>query len=160
MSNAAEDWDWASIRVRCQAEAMRILRWPNDAEEAAQEALTRAWRSRHSCRTPDAPVPWCAQIARNEALRLIARRPQRAREETIEGLDLEDPTAASEGRRVLLRIDVDRALKALTPHERLLIALRYRHDWSHAEIASELDIPEATARVRLHRAHQRLAALL
>jgi RNA polymerase sigma-70 factor (ECF subfamily) len=160
MSDAAEDWDWASIGARCKAEAMRILRRPHDAEEAAQEALARAWRSRHSCRTPDAPLPWCTQIARHEALRLVARRPNRANEETIEQLEVEDPVASGDGHRILSRIDVHRALEALTPHERLLIMLRYERDWSHAEIAAQLDIPEATARVRLHRAHKRLGQLL
>ena len=59
-----------------------------------------------------------------------------------------------------MRIDVNRALRSLTTHERRLIALRYVHDYSHAEIAAKLDIPEVTARVRLHRVHKRLASML
>jgi DNA-directed RNA polymerase specialized sigma24 family protein len=34
------------------------------------------------------------------------------------------------------------------------------HRWSHAQIAARLDIPEATARVRLRRAQKRLRSLL
>ena len=75
-------------------------------------------------------------------------------------IELEDQRARREGDRAIDRIDIDRALKALTPHERLLIALRYEHDCSHPEIAEKLEIPEATARVRLHRAHKRLKTLL
>jgi DNA-directed RNA polymerase specialized sigma24 family protein len=41
-----------------------------------------------------------------------------------------------------------------------MIALRYGYDCSNAEIAETLDIPEATARVRLHRLHKRLRAVL
>jgi RNA polymerase sigma-70 factor, ECF subfamily len=59
-----------------------------------------------------------------------------------------------------VRLDVGRALEALTPHERLLITLRYDQDLSHSEIAMKLEIPEATARVRLHRARKRLKRLL
>lgn len=44
--------------------------------------------------------------------------------------------------------------------ERRLIALRYSLDYSHTQIAAELEIPDVTARVRLHRARKRLAALL
>jgi RNA polymerase sigma-70 factor (ECF subfamily) len=156
-----EQWDWASIRARCSAEALRILRQPHDAEEATQEAIVRAWRSRKTCRTPDAPLPWCAQIARNEALRLMARRRSLPGLVPLDDLpQLADIRAGQERGRAHARVDVNRALKTLTPHERLLTALRYGRGWSHSEIAAELDIPEATARVRLHRAHQRLRGLL
>src|SRR3954471_1404130 len=67
-----QDWDWADLRRRSRVEALRVLGDPYTADEAAQEALTRAWRQRHRCRTPGTPEPWVAQIARNEALRLRA----------------------------------------------------------------------------------------
>lgn len=158
----AENWDWSLIRKRCNAEALRILRRPHDAEEAVQEALIRAWRSRHACRTPETPLPWCLQITRNEAIRLIGRRRRAgANLVPLEDGDLaEDPRASRDQPRALLRIDVSRTLKDLTPHERLMIGLRYGYDYSNAEIAETLDIPEATARVRLHRLHKRLHAVL
>jgi RNA polymerase sigma-70 factor, ECF subfamily len=161
MATAVEHWDWSLIRIRCRAEALRILRRPHDAEDAVQEALTRAWRSRHACRNPEAPIPWCLQITRHEAIRIIGRHPPRGSDEPLEGGDhLEDTGAQQERLRVLLRVDVRRALENLPPHERQLIALRYLHDYSHSEIAQMLKIPEATARVRLHRLHKRLEALL
>lgn len=159
MAQTVAHWDWPLISTRCRAEAMRILRRPHDADEAVQEALTRAWRSRDACRCPEAPLPWCLQITRNEAVRLIGRR-RAVATDGLEGAALEDHNAGQEGQRSLVRIDVHRALEHLTPHERLLIALRYVHDCSHSEIAARLEIPEATARVRLHRVHKRLAALL
>ena len=160
MAQTVAHWDWSLIRRRCRAEALRILRRPQDADEAVQEALTRAWRSRHACRCPDAPLPWCLQITRNEAVRLIGRRRQVATETLPEEGDLEDRWARPEDQRSHVRIDVDRALKTLAPHERLLITLRYVDDCSHSEIAAQLEIPVATARVRLHRVHKRLEALL
>lgn len=158
----AENWDWSLIRKRCNAEALRILRRPHDAEEAVQEALARAWRSRHACRTPETPLPWCLQITRNEAIRLIGRQ-RRAAANVVpleEGDLAEDARAARDHPRALLRIDISRTLKDLTPHERLMIALRYGFDCSNAEIAETLEIPEATARVRLHRLHKRLRSVL
>lgn len=157
----SSEWDWCVIQRRCAAEALRMLRRPHDAEEAVQEALTRAWRRRHTCHTPEAPLPWCLQITRNEALRLMSRRRGSPSLETLEGReDLPAPAAGRETPQALVRVDVHRALKMLTPHERGLIALRYAHDCSHSEIAQTLDIPEATARVRLHRVHNRLRELL
>ena len=159
---AAENWDWSFIRKRCSAEALRILRRPHDAEEAVQEALTRAWRSRHACRTPESPLPWCLQITRNESIRLMGRRSRPGA--NVVPLDdgelIEDTRASRDAPRAVLRIDINRTLKDLTPHERLMIALRYDYDCTNAEIAETLDIPEATARVRLHRLHKRLRSVL
>ncbi len=161
MATTVEHWDWSLIRTRCRAEALRILRRPHDAEDAVQEALTRAWRSRHACRNPEAPIPWCLQITRNEAIRLIGRGRVGAAAKPLEDGDhVEDAQAGQERGRVRLRIDVHRALENLPPPERHLIALRYLHDCSHSEIAQMLEIPEATARVRLHRVHKRLETLL
>jgi DNA-directed RNA polymerase specialized sigma24 family protein len=95
------------------------------AEDVVQEALARAWRSRGSCRTPDTPLPWCLQITRNEALRLIGRQRSTGAVELLEPeIDLEDHAASGEGDQAVDRIDATRALRGLTPHERLLIALR------------------------------------
>jgi RNA polymerase sigma-70 factor (ECF subfamily) len=160
MDRRNEHWDWPLIRRRCAAEAFRILRRQQDAEEAVQEALTRAWRSKESCRTPEAPLPWCLQITRNEAFRAISKRQMQPDQAPIDEAGLEDARALEHEPQSLTRIDVNRALSALTPHERLLIELRYSHDYSHAEIAERLEIPEVTARVRLHRAHKRLASML
>jgi RNA polymerase sigma-70 factor, ECF subfamily len=161
MAATVEHWDWSLIRARCRVEALRILRRPHDAEDAVQEALARAWRSRHACRNPEAPLPWCLQITRNEAIRLIGRSRPRASDEPLdEDERVEDSVAKPEWPQILLRVDVRRALENLPPHERQLIALRYLHDFSHSEIAEMLEIPEATARVRLHRVHKRLQTLL
>lgn len=160
MPETVAHWDWSLISKRCRAEALRILRRPHDADEALQEAMTRAWRGRDACRCPEAPLPWCLQITRNEAVRLIRRRRAASVESLPEDAVWEDQRAGQEGQQSLVRIDVHRALEHLTPHERHLIALRYVHDYSHSEIAARLEIPEATARVRLHRVHKRLAALL
>jgi RNA polymerase sigma-70 factor (ECF subfamily) len=161
MATTVEYWDWPMIHRRCRTEALRILRRPHDAEDAVQEALARAWRGRHACHNPEAPLGWCLQITRNEAFRLIRRGGPRSRLEPLdEGEQVEDAVAGQEPIRVDLRVDVRRALENLPPHERRLIALRYLHDCSHSEIAEMLEIPEATARVRLHRVHKRLQSLL
>ncbi len=115
----------------------------------------RAWSRRGSCRSPHAPLPWCLQITRHEAFRRIARRP--VAEELRE---YPDQPAADEPDRVIDRIDVGRALAGLRPEDRLLIALRYSQDYSQPEIARALDIPEGTAKVRLHRARERLGTLM
>jgi RNA polymerase sigma-70 factor (ECF subfamily) len=157
----SDQWDWSQIRLHCRVEAVRILRRHHDAEEVVQEALARAWRGRRSCRNPEEPLAWCLQITRNEAFRLISRQQQRATVEPLDaGSELADEQALHEPDRTVIRLDVARALKRLSDSERLLILLRYEQGWSHPQIATRLDIPEATARVRLHRAQKRLRSLL
>jgi RNA polymerase sigma-70 factor, ECF subfamily len=161
MASGRESWDWSMIRQRCRAEALKIVRRPHDADEVVQEALTRAWRGAASCRTPEAPLPWCLQITRNEALRLIARRQRLPTSELPESdRELPDRRTGDESERALERVVVGRALAELRPEERLLISLRYEGGCSHPEIAAALAIPEATARVRLHRLHKRLQTIL
>lgn len=158
---SSDQWDWSQIRLRCRLEAVRILRRHHDADEVVQEALARAWRGRTSCRNPEEPLAWCLQITRNEAFRLISRQQQRANTEPLEaGSELADEQALYEPDRTVIRLDVARALGRLSEGERLLIGLRYEQGFSHPQIAARLDIPEATARVRLHRAQKRLRSLL
>jgi RNA polymerase sigma factor (sigma-70 family) len=123
--------------------------------------MARAWRSRGSCRSPEAPLAWCLQITRNEAFRLISRQNGRGLCEPLDDTgELPDEDAVAEPDRALVRVDVGRALEELSAHERILIALRYEEGCSHPQIAHRLQVPEATVRVRLHRAQKRLRTLL
>ena len=135
-----------------------MLRDPEAADEAAQEAMTRAWRQRRSSNNPSAPGPWVAQIARNEALRLWQREQRRqahsgdVEEEPAAGEPLED--------QMIRRVSVHQALQTLTDEERRLVSLRYESDLAHPAIAEYLGLPEGTVKVRLHRIRKRLATLM
>ena len=137
---------------------MRVLRDPEAADDAAQEAMTRAWRQRGNCQNPAAPGAWIAQIARNEALRLWQREQRRearsteVEEEPASGETLED--------QMIRRVSVHQALQSLTDEERQLVRLRYESDLAHPAIAKELGLPEGTVKVRLHRIRKRLATLI
>jgi RNA polymerase sigma-70 factor (ECF subfamily) len=157
--NRRPDWDWAGLRRRSRAEAMRVLGDPHTADEAAQEAMTRAWRQRDRCRDPHQPEPWVARIARNEALRLRAGEKKqvdmasRAAEERI--------SADFPAEDVLIsRLSVQQALSALTLEERRLIDLRYKDDLAQPVIANILGLPEGTVKVRLHRLRNRLRKVI
>ena len=114
--------------------------------------MLRAWRHRSTLREAERRNQWLATIVRNEAFRQHARvRP--------------DPTAAIEAQegvedqRVVATVelaDLHAALKRLNERDRELLEMRYSQDLSQAEIARKLGIPEGTAKVRLHRARDRL----
>jgi RNA polymerase sigma-70 factor (ECF subfamily) len=133
------------------------LRNSEDVEDAAQEALLRAWRQRTACRTSVAPATWMRQIARNEALRLVARRPA---EQSHEDLGEEADPCGAGADRSLLQMAVRTALREFEQEDRLLIYLRYTEDLPQLHIAGLLGIPEGTVKVRLHRIRQRLRPAL
>jgi RNA polymerase sigma-70 factor, ECF subfamily len=138
---------------------MRVLRDPEAADEAAQEAMTRAWRQRGSCQSPGAPGPWVAQIARNEALRLWQREQTNlARRGDFEEYEASGAEALED--QLIRRVAVMQALATLTADERQLVNLRYESDLAHPAIAKVLGVPEGTVKVRLHRIRNRLRTLI
>lgn len=154
MSEGAGEWDWPLLRVRCQREARRLLRDHDDAEDAVQEALARAWRKRHTCRTPEKPLPWVLQITRNEAFRLMHRR--RDAPDADFGDTQGDPAVTPSGDDFVAGVDVRRAVSRLAREDRVLLHLRYGVDLKQNSIADLLDTPEGTIKVRLYRARERL----
>jgi RNA polymerase sigma-70 factor, ECF subfamily len=145
-------WDWAEMRRFCFSQALGVVRCPVAADEAAQEAIVRAWRYRASCRQPDHPYGWLGRIAHNEALRLMARRPN----EVL----VDEPLAAvseSEGSdRIENALLIEGVLALLSPADQELARLRYYEDLTCASVADRLGISEATVKVRLHRLRLRL----
>jgi len=147
-----DGWEWGKAQRVCLRLAYRYARNPSEAEDIAQDALLRAWHRRSTLRDPERRNQWLATIVRNEAFRQHARiRP--------------DPTASIEGRegvedaRVVAtveRADLRAALNKLDDRDRKLLQMRYQDDMTQAEIANRLGIPEGTAKVRLHRARDRL----
>jgi RNA polymerase sigma-70 factor (ECF subfamily) len=149
-------WDWEKARRTCLLQARSILKSPAAAEDAAQEALIRAWRSAPTPAALDRPSAWIARIARNEALRVLAREGRR-REVPAGG----EPVSAASGvvaeaENTLRRAALVRAVSGLSARERQLFALRYLRDLTQAEIAELLGIPEGTVKVGLHRLRKRL----
>src|SRR3954451_21234298 len=154
-------WDWARMWVVATREAHRVTRDHDLADDAAQEALVRAWRMRAQCRSPSAPDGWVAQIARNEALRASRRAGRRRRHEVR--LDVDDRDAdlrSAEAIPPAEQLDVRDALQARPADDRRLMQLRYSLELTQPEVARLLGVPEGTAKVRLHRARARLRALL
>jgi RNA polymerase sigma-70 factor, ECF subfamily len=150
------EWDWRLVRARCLREARRVLRDREDAEEAVQEAMARAWGRRRTCASPEAPLAWLLQITHREALRILERRTRRAAREVMTPVAPERRVADDPFEALLARLDTRRALAGLRADERALLHLRYRHDLTQAEVARRLDLPEGTVKVRLHRIRQRL----
>jgi RNA polymerase sigma-70 factor, ECF subfamily len=146
-------WDWGELRNFCFDQAFRVVGCTETADDAAQEAIVRAWRHRASCRRPEHPHGWLRRIARNEAIRAARRRPHEVlvdEPRSAQSGGAADPDAL-EDRLLLLRI-----LGTLSEADQELAWLRYYEDLTCVRLAERLGLNEATVKVRLHRLRQRL----
>ena len=140
---------------------LRILRDPDDAAEATQDAYLKAWRGLRSFRGDALFTTWLYRVATNAAISKGRKRKRRWEHET--GSSEEDlmhvPTAASTedvaGARLELR-SVEKALMLLPEHYRSAVVLRDVYALSIQEIATRLGISETAAKVRVHRGRKRL----
>jgi RNA polymerase sigma-70 factor, ECF subfamily len=123
----------------------------HEAQDIAQEAVVRAWRHRATVREVADPAGWLAAITRNEAYRVLSRRPATLPLDD----DLPRPAPDRHGPAVT-GLDVRRALRELEPLDRTIALLRYREDLTQPRIAQLLNMPEGTVKVRLHRLRLRL----
>jgi RNA polymerase sigma-70 factor (ECF subfamily) len=149
--------DWEAAADRCLREARRIAP-RDDAADIAQEALIRAWRSLRDGTVPEHPVAWLRTIVRREAIRHRERKA--AAVSLDEHGEIDDRGAAWRLDLLPLQVDVRRAVRDLTPHDRKLLLLRYVDDLTQPAVALALGIPEGTAKVQLHRARGRLQRVL
>jgi RNA polymerase sigma-70 factor, ECF subfamily len=150
---SSTSWDWAELRSFCFGQALRVVGCPHTADEAAQEAIVRAWRHRESCRQPEQPHGWLRRIAHNEAVRVAGRRPN----EVL----VDEPLAAPNGRaddadHVENRLLFSAILGTLSHEDQELARLRYYEDLTCATLAEHFGLSEATVKVRLHRLRRRI----
>ncbi len=118
------------------------------ANEAVDEAFTRAYARWSRVSQLDDPTAWLYRVASNWAtswLRKRRMRPVRPTEEleTARYDVVEDPAVLA-------------AIEALPSAQRAVIVLRFYLDWDIARIATALDVPPGTVKSRLHRALTRL----
>jgi RNA polymerase sigma-70 factor (ECF subfamily) len=125
-----------------------------EAQDAAQEALDRAWRRRHTCAEQDRPGPWVRAIARREALRIAGRRA----EEPLEAAP--EPPAPADEDLELARIAVRAVVAGLPRADRELLHATYWEDLAGAAVSLRSGHPAATVRVRLHRLRRALESPL
>jgi RNA polymerase sigma-70 factor (ECF subfamily) len=132
------------------------------AEDLVQETYLRAYAAFAGHRGPSTKawlVTICLNLARSEGRRR-ARRPQ----ETAGAAGYEPPaTGAGVPEEAFARLDrqtVERAVALLPEDQRVAVVLMDLAGHSASEVATMLGCPRNTVLSRVHRGHQRLAALL
>ena len=130
------------------ARALRMtLRDPQLADEATDEAMTRAFERWDSVSRLDNPGGWVYRVGLNWA-RSVLRRTLRKRRQPHELGYTEGPSAQDYALRT--------AIENLPANRRAVVVCRYYLQWSEAETASALQLRPGTVKSRLHRALQEL----
>ena len=134
-----------------------MLRSHEDAEDAVQEALLRAWKGRSGYTGQGSPRSWLFRIATNTALDKIRRRRRPAISIDGPGFvdSLVDDRPLTESRyeqRETVGLALDAAQRWLPAKQRAVLVLRDVLGFSAAETADRLDTTVASVNSALQRA--------
>jgi len=141
-------------RALMYAVCLRITGDPEDALEALQDTLLRAWRALPRFRGESLITSWLHRIAVNASYAECARR--NGRPTPVAHHDLAWPGREFDG-EVLFRLDLEAALRRLPSPYRAVMVLRESCGCSYDEIAEILGVPVNTVKSRLSRARRALA---
>jgi RNA polymerase sigma-70 factor (ECF subfamily) len=161
----------AGLYVHCY----RMLGSPQDAEDALQEALLRAWRALPRFEGRSSLRSWLYTIATNASLRAIERRPRRVLPidygppadphdeidapltESTWVVPLPDSALGPDARyeqRESVELAFIAALQLLPARQRAVLILRDVLGFSGEEVAAALDTTPASVYSALQRAHR------
>ena len=134
------------------------------ANDVAQEAFIRAWKAIEKFRGDSTFGTWIYGLTVNTAWTL---RKKAKKHYSLNIEDTKEPVVIDEKKDPeLVAINSDlsvvlrKALNQIPLEQRIIVELKNIEGRSHKEIADYLDISVTAAKVRLHRAHQKLRNIL
>jgi len=131
---------------RLYAVAALILRDPDRAEDAVQDAFVRAWRELPRLRDADRFDAWLRRLVINacyDDLRRVNRRAEISLFSIADRSVIDSSAASDESDRVA------RAFRQLPLDQRTVLVLQHYESLSHTEIAETLGIPVGTVKSRV-----------
>jgi RNA polymerase sigma-70 factor, ECF subfamily len=152
----------ASLTIgRLYGLAVLILRDPDRASDATQEALIAAWRDLSALRDPGRFDAWVHRVL-VRACHEEARKDRRRRMVEIPQILLErlDTHPADELPTFIDRDQLERGFRRLSVEERAIVVLHHIEGFPLAAIADVLAIPIGTVKSKLHRSLQTMRAAL
>lgn len=144
--------DWVRPHLRGMALLAARLAPYADRDDVVQEALARAWVKRHQYDpTRGAAGSWLLAITADQARKAVRRR-----RPTLVLAEQEEPKPD----RPEERLDIERAVRRLTPKQRLAVDCYYFVGLTVAQTAAVMGCAEGTVKSTLADARARLRVLL
>ena len=132
--------------------ARSYLNDDQEAEDAVQDALIKAWEKRKTLRNIHQFQPWISRILSNRCKDILRKRKRWSffplEEDTVQVEMQETENAVLE------------AMKKLKPELRIIITLHYVDGYSIQEMTEALGIPEGTVKTRMRSARKQLSKTL
>jgi RNA polymerase sigma factor (sigma-70 family) len=139
---------------------LRILRSPEEAEDALQTTYLNACRSLNQGIRPLVGSAWLLRIAQNVCFARLRSAGRRDRLERVQDITVLEETVAAPERSPVDLIGLTHALRRLPERQREAILLREWQGLSYRELADRLDLTQAAAETLIFRARRSLAAAL
>ncbi|MDZ4374171.1 MAG: RNA polymerase sigma factor [Phenylobacterium sp.] len=126
-----------------------------EADDVAQDALLAAFERITEFRGEGTFAGWVKRIAARQYLRRLQREKRLASYVAEEARD--EPEAGGDAEH---RMDLDEALKGLSPAERMCVSMCYGAGLSHGEAAEALNLPLGTVKSHVKRGLEKLRTRL
>jgi RNA polymerase sigma factor (sigma-70 family) len=139
---------------------LRLLRSPEEAEDAVQATYLNACRSLRQGTRPRAGSAWLLHIARNVCFTRLRSARRREGVERVGDIAVLEETVAAPDRSYDSLVGLTDALLTLPERQREAILLREWQGLSHGEVAARLDITHSAAETLIFRARRSLAEAL
>jgi RNA polymerase sigma factor (sigma-70 family) len=139
---------------------LRLLRSPEEAEDALQGTYLNACRGLNDGVRPQVDSAWLLRIAQNVCLTRLRSSGRRARLERVQDVELLEETIAAPAHHGDELIGLTDALASLPEQQRRAILLREWQGLSYAEVAARLELTQSAVETLIFRARRSLAAAL
>lgn len=133
-----------------------ILHDEQDCADTVQEAILKAYENRHKLREIKYFKTWIVRIVINECYGILRRK---KRFQAFNDAVRQDSICLGNYIKEEY-IDLYQAINRLSEKEKICVVLYYLEDYSVAEIANVLKIPNGTVKSRLSHARRELKGLL
>lgn len=134
---------------RMDTTARLVLRDPERAKDAVQEALVRAWRDLPGLRDLDRFDAWLHRLLVRACYDELRRTRRRVME--VELTPFVDPSVQDGSVARAARDEIEQGFRHLDADQRIVVVLHYYLDLPLPAVAAALGVPLGTAKSRLHR---------
>jgi RNA polymerase sigma factor (sigma-70 family) len=140
--------------------AQRVLQNRQEAEDVLQECFIDMFNKLNTWRGESSFGSWFKRIVVNRSINAVKKKKLVLVDETKGFNAVEEESEADENEIPYSVEQVKKAMIALPEGYRIVFSLYLFEDYSHREIADELNITESTSKSQLNRAKKKMREIL
>ncbi|AWW30422.1 RNA polymerase subunit sigma [Echinicola strongylocentroti] len=157
MKTFFEAYIW-SLRSKLYRMAYLWLKNRDEAEDAVQEALEKAWQQRELLQKMDNPTGWMVRVVKNQSLQKLREKKKwvvMESEDSLPEIAVDEVEEVSPTVRLVFKF-----LKELPEKQQEVFQLREVEGLTYEEIAEYMEISMEQVKVNMFRARKKLQSFL